>query len=134
PQGAAIPPVAFRPETAHRVEPFLAAPRAGRRRRWAIVAAVAAFGVAVAAAYHPPVAVVAPGPVFDAGHDITITGVPSSAPHGRYLVTTVRISRPSLLGLGLAVGRSHRRLVAVHGAASTTAGEAQFGRSRMLAV
>src|SRR5207253_2153460 len=127
------------PERARRVEPFVPAAVAhdhARHRRWATAAVAAAFAVAGAAAYHPPVAVVAPGPVFDAGRDVTITGVPSTAPHGRYLVTTVRISRPSLLGLGAAVVRSHRRLVAVHGGSTLDqreAGEAAFRRSRLLA-
>jgi len=127
-----------RPEWARRVEPLDRRPPARSRRRWRWVAAVAvaAFAAGIAAVYHPPVAVVTAGPVFDAGRDVIITGVPWSRPNGRYLVPTVRTSRPTLLWLGLAVARSHRRLVAVRDSNSAmlrAQGEAVFDRSRLLA-
>jgi PDZ domain-containing protein len=62
-------------------------------------------GLAAAAFYHPPYALVRPGQVIDVTHDIEISGVPVHAPHGRYLLVTVRAARPSLLSLAVSALR-----------------------------
>jgi CRP-like cAMP-binding protein len=131
-----------RAERTHHVRAFEARPqrRRARRQRWLAAGLLAAFAIACAAVYHPPVDVVAQGPVFDAARDITITGVPTSPVHGRYLVATVRTTRPSLLGLGLALAEPHHEAMIHKGAPRGVAesrvqaqGRAVFERSRYVA-
>jgi PDZ domain-containing protein len=73
-----------------------------RARRAVVAAAILAFLLGAATLYHPPFAIVRPGPVIDVSHDLVVSGVPVHAPHGRYLLLTVRADRPSLLGLAMA--------------------------------
>jgi hypothetical protein len=121
----------------HRL-PGRAVPRR-HRQRWAVLAFVA-VAAALAAVWHPPLAVVAPGRPFDVADDITITGVPTSPVHGRYLVPTVRASHPTLLGLGLALLHPNRRIVSADdvfppGTSADTLrrnGEDAFRRSQLL--
>ena len=110
-----------------------------RRTRWLVLGAVVAAG-ALGAIWHPPLAVVAPGHAFDAADDITITGAATTPVHGHYLVPTVRASRPTVLGLGLAMLHPHRHLVGADEVSppGTTAdsrrrdGAKAFGRSQLL--
>jgi PDZ domain-containing secreted protein len=121
----------------HRL-PGRAVPRR-RRRRWAVLALVV-VAAALATVWHPPLAVVAPGRPFDVADDITITGVPTTPVHGRYLVPTVRASHPTLLGLGLALLHPNRRIVSAKdvfppGTSADTLrrnGEEAFRRSQLL--
>jgi PDZ domain-containing protein len=84
---------------------------------------LAALGVAAglafaAAEYHPPFLLIAPGPAVDITNDVTISGVTAHAPTGRYIMTSVRLSRPSLLSIGLTGIWGQRELVPlahVHG-------------------
>jgi PDZ domain-containing protein len=71
--------------------------------------------------YHPPLAVVSPGPVIDVSHDIAISGVPAHPARGRYLLVTVRMRRPSLLGLALTKLRGDRPVVPVASSTEPTA-------------
>jgi PDZ domain-containing secreted protein len=112
-----------------------------RRRgtRWVVVGALAS-AAALAAAWHPPLAVVAPGHPFDVANDISIAGAPTTPVHGRYLVPTVKASRPTVLGLGLAMFHPHRHIVGADEVSppGTTAqsrrrtGESAFRRSQLL--
>lgn len=47
--------------------------------------------------YHPPYLIVAPGAAIDLTNDITVEGVPSGKPTGKYLLITVSLTRPSAL-------------------------------------
>jgi Lon-like protease len=86
-----------------RLRPVPPPPQPANRARRAVVAtAFLAALLGAAALYHPPFAIVRPGPVIDVSHDIVVSGVPVHAPHGRYLLITVRADRPSLLGLAMA--------------------------------
>jgi PDZ domain-containing protein len=90
-------------------------PRPANRARRAVVAtAFLAVLLGAAALYHPPFAIVRPGPVIDVSHDIVVSGVPVHAPHGRYLLITVRADRPSLLGLAMADIRGGRTVERVN--------------------
>ena len=82
-----------------------------RRYRRPALAAVLATLVAAGLLYHPPLAVVGPGPSFDVAHDITITGMPTTSPPNRYLLTAVTSSRPSLLGVLATSFRVNRQIV-----------------------
>ena len=84
---------------------------APRRTRRLIVLGAFVAALAAAAVWHPPVAVVAPGPAVDISGDVTITGAPTTPINGRYLVPTVRSSHPTLLGLALALRQPNRRVV-----------------------
>jgi len=78
-----------------------------------VMAVVLLAAVTAAAFYHPPYAVIRPGPVVDVTRDIEIAGVPVHAPHGRYLLVTVRAQRASLLtlaGVALRGGASFERV------------------------
>jgi PDZ domain-containing protein len=82
-----------------------------RRIAWAFALLIAA-GFALAN-YHPPVAVITPGPTFDVSHDIAISGIPIDVPTGKYLLTSIRVERPSVLGLLLAAVRADREIVPI---------------------
>jgi PDZ domain-containing protein len=106
-----------------------------RSARWRTVRAAAATALVVSVAivagtYHPPLGVVAPGPVIDVGQDITISGVPVHRPGARYLLVTVRTRRPSLLGVGLAALHRNTAIVRVDAASGSQARQAE---SRLVA-
>ncbi len=67
---------------------------------WAVVAVV--MLIAAGAIYRPPLVVFEPGTTLDVSEDITITGVPSEQPEGSYLLTSVRLAQPNVLGLAWA--------------------------------
>jgi PDZ domain-containing secreted protein/Zn-dependent protease/CBS domain-containing protein len=73
---------------------------------WVVVIAIMAL--AGGFLYRPPVAVLAPGEALDVSGDITITGVEVDEIDGRYLLTSVRLSQPTGIGLALAVLRSQQ--------------------------
>jgi len=88
-------------------------PRAVRLRRAVMALAVfAALGI-VGARYHPPKILVSPGEPIDISHDITITGVATRPPVGRYVLTPVHYSRPNLFGY-VAAELHDRTLVSAH--------------------
>jgi Lon-like protease len=58
--------------------------------------------IAAGAIYRPPLVVFEPGTTLDVSEDITITGVPSERPEGSYLLTSVRLAQPNVLGLAWA--------------------------------
>jgi PDZ domain-containing protein len=66
-----------------------------------------------AATYRLPVAVVTAGRPFNALDDIRVRGVPAYRPTGRYLVLSVTVERPTLLGLARGITR-HRQLIATN--------------------
>ena len=82
-----------------------------RRRRVPFVVGLAAAVLAVSGLYHPPLAVVAPGPSFDVARDISIAGVDTTATRGEYLLTTVTSSRPTLIGVLATTFRQNRQIV-----------------------
>lgn len=68
-------------------------------RSWRLLVGLTA-GLAILAAaalYHPSVIVLSPGPALDVVGDIEITGVKTRRPSGRYLLTSVRILRPTAM-------------------------------------
>ena len=67
---------------------------------WAVVAV--AMLIAAGAIYRPPLVVFEPGTTLDVSEDITITGVLSERPRGSYLLTSVRLAQPNVLGLAWA--------------------------------
>ena len=76
--------------------------RRGRRgRAWAIAGFSFVVATLAASQYHPSVLLRSPGPVVDITGDVAIDGAPIHQPSGRYLLTSVRVTRPSLLEMGL---------------------------------
>jgi PDZ domain-containing secreted protein/Zn-dependent protease/CBS domain-containing protein len=69
---------------------------------WVVVAVT--LTVAAALLYHPPLLVLEPGSTLDVSRDITITGVSTDEMEGQYLLTSVRLVRPSALGALVAWG------------------------------
>jgi PDZ domain-containing protein len=130
-------PVGLRPLPRPAVAPPPARPRLTRRVVLSALGAVAVLIVG-AARYHPPVMVLGPGPVVDITNDVTITGATTHAPSGRYLLTTVRATRPSLLDLGLLGFRGQVEVVRLHGEPGSDErrhrrGRADFDASRKTA-
>ena len=74
--------------------------RRGGGLLWAVVAVT--MLIAAGAIYRPPLVVFEPGTTLDVSDDITITGVPSQRPEGSYLLTSVRLAQPNVLGLAWA--------------------------------
>lgn len=87
------------------VEAPLEAPVTTRHFRLVLAAVLATVLVTVSFLYHPPIAVVTSGRVIDVVPDISITGVPVARPTGRYLLTTVNVHRPTLIGMVVARAR-----------------------------
>lgn len=110
---------------------------AARLRRFGWATAIIAVGGLLLVNYHPPVAVVAPGPTFDISKDIVITGVPNGALNGEYLLTSIRIERPNVVGLLMAAVRADREIVAIPRAEDLgwvrTQQRILFNESRLLA-
>ncbi|MBA3653636.1 MAG: cyclic nucleotide-binding domain-containing protein, partial [Actinobacteria bacterium] len=110
-----------------------------RVRSSLIAVAVIATALLGAARYHPGVLLLSPGPVIDITDDVEITGAPVYRPAGRYMLTSVRASRPSLLAVGLRGFRGQVEVVPLHGSTSERdkvhrQAEADFAASRRAAV
>ena len=73
------------------------------------MATVAAL-TAGALLYHPPVVLVAAGEPIDITADITVSGVPVHPTSGRYVITWVRVERPTVFDLGRRLLRGHTRV------------------------
>jgi PDZ domain-containing protein len=106
------------------------------RWRWSLGAAVVAVALAITTlvAYHPPRAVITPGRPVDVSVDIQIIGVPVHHPTGRFLLLTVHVRRPNLVGLLTAMIRG-KRTAAIDPVASFTPGPqtaTQLGRQQYL--
>lgn len=87
-------------------------PEPGNRSAAVVAGLVAVAVVGLAAAvYHPPFVVLAPGPSFDVTGDVHVTGVATQRPTGRYLLTSVRLSQPSAIGLLASLLRGDREVV-----------------------
>lgn len=84
-----------------------------RIRRLALALVLIVPATIALANYHPPIAVLSPGPTFDISKDIVISGVPADRPNGRYLLTSVRVARPNVFGLLLAAIRADREIVPI---------------------
>jgi PDZ domain-containing secreted protein len=84
-----------------------------RRRRVPFGLGVTTALLMGAALYHPPLAVIAPGPSFDVAGDVVITGIATNRPRGQYLLTTVASSRPTLIGVLATTFRINRQIVPV---------------------
>jgi PDZ domain-containing protein len=96
-----------------------------------------AAGVA-ASQYHPAVLLLSPGPVVDVTDDVVIDGAPVHRPNGRYLLTSVRVTRPSLLELGFLGFRGQVEVVPVRSNRGETSqlrrdGHAEFRASQTAA-
>ncbi len=76
---------------------------------WVVVGVI--IVVAGASLYHPPYMVIAPGQAVDVSREVTISGVPVDEVNGRYLLTTVNVSRPSALRTVFAFLRDDRQVV-----------------------
>lgn len=83
-------------------------PVSKKRFRLVLTAFITALVAAVSLIYHPPIAVVTSGRPIDVVQDISITGVRVDPPTGRYLLTTVNVSRPTLAGMLVARARGRR--------------------------
>ena len=104
---------------------------------WAIVIGALVALVVGAQQYHPPVVLLSPGRAIDISGDVTITGAPVYPVHGHYLMTPVRLRRPSLLALGVNTLTHGAEVIALGGGvdhrALREAGRATFDESRLRA-
>ncbi|MGH2770476.1 MAG: site-2 protease family protein [Actinomycetota bacterium] len=69
--------------------------------------------LAAAYFYRPPLAVISPGPAFDVTPGIKISGVPTDEVDGKYLLTSVSVSRPNALGAVVALFHPDREVLAL---------------------
>jgi PDZ domain-containing secreted protein len=104
-------------------------------RPWLAAAGVLVALLIGASRYHPPVLMLSPGPAVDITDDVVISGVAVHRPNGRYLMTSVRFSRPTLLALGLTGVWGQRETVPLHHATGDRSalhreGQAMFEASR----
>jgi CRP-like cAMP-binding protein len=103
------------------------------RAKLLATATVLAAALGGALAYHPPLAVVRPAAAIDVLSDIQVVGRAVHPPTGRYLLLSVRIERPHLLGVGLAK-LFGERLVHVDTTAVDAGGHEAFRASERMAV
>jgi PDZ domain-containing secreted protein/Zn-dependent protease len=76
---------------------------------WVVVGLI--LVAAGAALYHPAYVVIAPGEATNVVDDVNISGVPVDEVDGRYLLTSVSISRPSALRMLIAALRADRQVL-----------------------
>ncbi len=67
--------------------------------------------LAAAYFYHPPLAVLSPGPAFDVTPGIRISGVPTDEVDGKYLLASVAFSRPNALAVAVALFHPDREVL-----------------------
>ncbi|MGH2811504.1 MAG: PDZ domain-containing protein, partial [Actinomycetota bacterium] len=63
--------------------------------------------------YRPPLAVFAPADAIDISGDITISGVPSQKPNGKFLLVAVQVEQPTGLGVLWAIVHPDRDVVPI---------------------
>ena len=90
--------------------PLVGGARAPGARAWAMVAAVCL--VAGATLYRPPYVVTSTS-TADVSDDVSVSGVPVTPVHGRYVVPRVTFRRTNGLATLVAAVRDHRRVVPV---------------------
>lgn len=81
-------------------------PVTGERRRRSPLAWILPVLAGVAALsflYTPPFVILAPGAAFDVTPDIQIKGRPEDKVSGKFVLTSVAVQQPNLLGLGIAL-------------------------------
>jgi PDZ domain-containing secreted protein/Zn-dependent protease/CBS domain-containing protein len=117
-------------------------PRQPVRRSGILVWVVVVLIMALAAGYlyHPPAAVLAPGPAIDVAQDISIDGIDTTPINGRYVATPVTVQRANALGTILAAFDPSREVVSLTavfpGGDPTQVGEEQrelFAESQLIA-
>ena len=110
-------------------------PRPGRRGPRALAVRLGLLAILVAAGllWHPPVYIVSPGPVTDIAHDMTITGVASRVPQGRYLLVTVEANQYPLFKDLLASFHAHRQVITTSEVGPLAAQYNTFNESQVLA-
>jgi hypothetical protein len=99
-------------------------PARRRARLTGLVLAIVTAIVTISTLYHPPFAVIAPGPAIDVSKDIAISGVDVHHPRGRYLMLTtlraefmqsrVDAAAAAARAAGMAVSPTGRPPFAVH--------------------
>jgi PDZ domain-containing protein len=109
------------------------APAPRRLRALMVRIGLVAVLVAVGLAWHPPIYIVSPGPVTDIAHDMTITGIASRVPQGRYLLVTVEANQHCLFGDLLASFHAHRQVITTSEVGSLGAQYNTFDESQVLA-
>ncbi len=85
---------------------------APKRLRLAVTGVLAGAMAVFMFAFHPAVAVVSPGITVDIVNDISIAGVATERPSGRYLMTPVNVDRPNIARLLMSWAR-RRTVVSV---------------------
>jgi PDZ domain-containing protein len=108
-------------------------PGRGPSARWrvglaSVVLAVLGPVTGIALLYHPPYAVIGPGPAIDLSSDIVISGVPVHPPRGRYLMITTKTLRPNLLGVGISWLQLDRKIIPVDRLGPPGSSEAEVQR------
>jgi len=93
---------------------------------WVVVGVI--ILVAGAALYRPPYVVVSPGAAIEVSDDIRINGAPVDDLNGRYLITTVSLSRRSALGTVWSALRGDREIVALSDLYPPGVRPAEYGR------
>lgn len=83
-----------------------------------------------AALYHPPYLVIAPGETADVLDDVEISGVETDEVTGRYLLTSVELSRPSALRTVIAALRRDRQVVPLSAVLPKGVGAEEYFRAQ----
>ena len=78
-----------------------------RRAKLVLAAAIAGLAIVGATTYKLPLEVVTAGAPINAVDDVEIEGAPTYRPAGQYLVLSVKVERPTLVGLVRALTRNH---------------------------
>jgi PDZ domain-containing protein len=110
--------------------------RLGRRGRWCLALGAAAVVTAAGFLYRPPVVLVEAGDPIDITADITIEGTAVHPVSGRYVITWVRVERPTVFTLGRRLLQGHAEARWQHAVdpALLDAGRHAFTESRETAV
>ncbi len=95
---------------------------------WGAVGLVMA--IAAGALYHPPLAVLEPGAALEISKDIRISGVPTHAIKGSYLLTSIQLEQRSALGVLFAAMSPEEDVVALREVVPANAEPDDFAREQ----
>lgn len=97
--------------------------RGGTWIAWVVLLALL---VAAGAVYHPPLAVIEPGPAVDIREHVSISGVELDEVNGTYLLTSVGVFQPNALGVVIAMFDPSQDVTEISAVRPTGVDEGEF--------
>lgn len=104
------------------------APEARKAGRLVWLTVTLAMILLVGLIYRPPLAVLSPAPALDLSKDISITGVETQKPTGKFLLVAVSVEQPSALGALYSMVDPGREVIPISALVPSGVSEGDFDR------